>query len=294
MFATRGYLLEVSSARIPTLRTLRELVDILACCQFTEFHIDGPALPVEDLVALDAYCELQGLRLVTDGKVPAEHVPGRVALLRDRWVCADTFAARSLAGRVEHLREHLEAAERDGRLGGATGFLLVDEDDDCHWHPLAASLPGIILGGSFAVSGAKAARMDLERELDRVMDAPLGGTLLRLGTLYLRGGAVRENGSELFNILSSPIGYSRHPGLTDPILEEIGAVARGCRIAAERWTDRNDWAKEIVWMADLVDAACHRRDESRLRALRDEHGRIWRLRFRDEGRIESLARLPRF
>jgi len=105
---------------------------------------------------------------------------------------------------------------------------------------------------------------------------------------------VRADASELFNILSSPIGYSRHPGLTDFILEEIGAVARGCRLAAERWTDRSEWAKEIAWMANLVDAACHRRDEKRLRELRDEHGRIWRLRFREEGRIDSLARLPRF
>ena len=31
-----------------------------------------------------------------------------------------------------------------------------------------------------------------------------------------------------------------------------------------------------------------------LRELRDEHGHIWRMRFAPEGRVESLARLPRF
>ena len=47
-------------------------------------------------------------------------------------------------------------------------------------------------------------------------------------------------------------------------------------------------------MANLIDAACHRRDEGRLRALRDEHGRIWRMRSREGGRVDSLSKLPRF
>jgi len=285
MFPARGYYLEISTKRLPTLATLRTIVDLLARCQYNEFHLDAKSLLVEDAIALDAYCEMQGVKLRPCGNAPC---------MEGDFVLSRTFAARSLAGRVEEMRENLEAAERDGRLRGATGYLLVDEADDCNWHPLVVSLPAIILGGSFAASGAAAARMDLEHELDCAMDAPLGGILLRLGTLYLRGGAIRSDSSELYNILSHPIGYSRHPGLTDFILEEIGAVARGCRLAAERWKDRNDWAKEIVWMANLVDAACHRRDEKRLRELRDEHGRIWRLRNREEGRIESLARIPRF
>lgn len=47
-------------------------------------------------------------------------------------------------------------------------------------------------------------------------------------------------------------------------------------------------------MADLIDAACHRRDEGRLLALRAEHGLVWRLRSREGGRADSLAKLPRF
>ena len=212
----------------------------------------------------------------------------------DFYVCPGTSSWRSLGGRVENMRENLEAAERAGRVPGAKGYLVTDWGDWGHWQPLAASLPGIILGGAFAASGAKAAKMDLELELNRVMDAPLGGILLRLGTLYLRGGALRANCSELFNILANDHGYSRHPGLTQAVLDDISGVAHGCRLAAERWADRSDWAKEIVYMANLIDCACHRRDEGRLRELRDEHGRIWRLRSRDGGRIDSLAKLPRF
>ena len=212
----------------------------------------------------------------------------------DFYVCPGTSSWRSLGGRVENMRENLEAAERAGRLNGAKGYMVTDWGDHGHWQPLSASLPGIIMGGAFAASGSKAAKMDLELELNRVMDVPLGGTLLRLGTLYLRGGALRANCSELFNILANGHGYSRHPGLTQAVLDDISGVAHGCRIAAERYADDNNWAKEIVYMADLIDCACHRRDEGRLRALRDEHGRIWRLRSREGGRIDSLAKLPRF
>lgn len=212
----------------------------------------------------------------------------------DFYVCPGTSSWRSLGGRVENMRENLEAAEAAGRRFGAKGYLVTDWGDEGHWQPLVASLPGIVLGGAFAASGAKAAKMDLELELNRIMDAPLAGPLLKLGTLYLRGGALRANCSELFNILLNDHGYSRHPGLTDAVLDEISGIAHGVRIAVERYADHNDWAKEIAYMASLIDCACHRRDEGRLRALRDEHGRIWRLRSREGGRADSLAKLPRF
>ena len=210
------------------------------------------------------------------------------------YVCPGTSSWRSLAGRVENMRENLAAAEHAGREFGASGFMLTDWGDEGHWQPLAASLPAIVLGGNLAASGPKAAKMDVERELDSIMDAPLGALVLKLGTLYLRGGALRANSSELFNILLNDHGYSRHPGLTQSVLDEISGIVSGVRIAAEKWTDANDWAKEIVYMANLIDCACHRRDEGRLRALRDEHGRIWRMRSREGGRIDSLSKLPRF
>ncbi len=442
MFATRGYMLDISRDRIPTMRTLRLVVDILSRFRYNQlqlymehsFAYEGheevweeadPITPAE-VAKLQAYCEMQGIELVpcqntfghmerwlvhprynqlarlpkggamppwgTVKKFPTTldpRNPGSIALVEDLlsqllpnfasglvnigcdetfeisdveeylgflckvaeaarrrgkrpmfwgdivlrhpecisrlpkdlvaldwgyeanhpfgreaaafrssgldfYVCPGTSAWRSLAGRIENMRENLAAAEKAGRENGAKGYLLTDWGDEGHWQPLAASLPGIILAGNFAASGPKAANMDLERELDSVMDAPLGGLLMKLGTLYLMGGALRANASELFNILLNDRGYSRHPGLTDSVLDEISGVASGVRVAAERWTDRSDWAKEIVYMANLIDAACHRRDEGRLRALRDEHGRIWRMRSREGGRVDSLSKLPRF
>ena len=212
----------------------------------------------------------------------------------DFYVCPGTSSWRSLAGRVENMRENLEAAELAGRRFGAKGYMVTDWGDEGHWQPMACSLPGIILGGNFATGGAKAAKMDLEMELNRVMEAPLGGLLLRLGTLYLRGGALKANCSELFNILRNDHGYSRHPGLTSGVLEEISGVAHGVKLAAGRYADDNIWAREIVYMADMIDCACNRRDEGRLRALRAEHGQIWKARSREGGRADSLAKLPRF
>ena len=442
MFPVRGYMLDVSRDRVPTMRTLRDIVDLLARCRYNQFQLytehtfaysghrevwdEADPLTADEIRKLDAYCRMQGVELVANqncfghmerwlthsrynglakfpkggavtpwgavkkypttldpanpgslelvegllgellpnfssplvnigcdetfeisdpeeylgfllkvceavrrlGKRPmfwgdivlrhpelvarlpkdlvaldwgyeAEHPFAREAAEFRKaglefYVCPGTSSWRSLGGRVENMRVNLQAAEQAGRLNGAKGYLVTDWGDEGHWQPLAASLPGIVLGGAFASSGAKSAKMDLERELDSVMDAPLGGYLLKLGTLYLRGGALRANCSELFNILASDHGYSRHPGLTDAVLDEISGIVSGVRVAVERWSDRNDWAKEIVYMANLIDCACHRRDEGRLRELRAEHGRIWRLRSREGGRVDSLAKLPRF
>ena len=247
-----------------------------------------PELP-KDLIALDWGYEGNHPFMEEAAKFQAAGL--------DFYVCPGTSAWNSLAGRVENMRENMIAAEKAGHLYGAKGFMVTDWGDGGHWQPLAASLPGIIYGGSLASQGAPAAKMDLEDALNAVMGVPLGGTLLRLGTLYLRGGALRANASELFRILANDRGYSRHPGLTDQILSEISAIAEGCRHEAARFAGGaypNVWAQEIMYMANLVDAACNRRDEKRLRFLREEHGTVWRLRNREGGREDSLAKLPRF
>ena len=291
MFERRSYLLDMTR-RVPTMRTAQELVDILANYRYNEFRPfvekDWPTEGL-DLVKLGAYCEMQGVEMVKTTRFEFEEL-----FIRAEYAIVSTEADRSLAGRVEDMRENMIAAEAQGRSRKAKGFLVTDFSDDCAWQPLAVSLPGIVMGGSFASGGAKSSMMDLEKELDRVMDAPIGGLLLRLGTLYLRGGAPHAHCSEYFNILSRDVGYSRHPGLTQFVLDDVSGVAHGVRIAAERWLDRCDWAKEIVYAADLLNCACHRRNEAMLREVRDEHGHVWRSRFLPEGRVESLSRLPRF
>ncbi len=283
----RAYLLDVTD-RCPNERLMQELVDVLARYSYNELFVyarAGAAVPAR----IRAYCEMQGVDCAGIG--PAGY---DALLLGGRTVCAPTFAARSLCGRIEEMRRALERGAAAARTRNAERFLVTDFSDGKMWHPLCVSLPALILGGELMTGGAKAALTDLEKELCSVTGLPVAGLLQKLGTLYLRGGALRADASEFFNILAGDCGYSRHPGLTQPILDEVSAICRGVRIQLERWTERNDWAKEISYAANLLDCACHRRSEPMLRALRDEHGRIWRLRSAPEGRVESLAQLPRF
>ena len=284
MVERRAYLLDVTDRR-PNDALARELVDVLARYAYNElFWLGGDLSP-----RLRAYCEMQGIACRT------LDAAGRESLLLDpETVSVPTFAAKSLCGRIEEMRLAMERGEREVRARRATRFLVTDLSDGYAWQPLCVSLPAIVLAGNLMTNGPSAAKADLERELCSVMELPVAGLLQKLGTLYLRGGARREDSSEFFNVLAGDCGYSRHPGLTQAVLDEVSGICRGVRIALERWTERSDWAKEIAYAANLLDCACHRRNEAMLRALRDEHGRIWRLRCAPEGRVESLARLPRF
>ena len=213
-----------------------------------------PELP-KDLIALDWGYE---------GNHPFMDEAAKFAAAGlDFYVCPGTSSWNSLAGRVENMRENMIAAERAGHLHGAKGFMVTDWGDGGHWQPLAASLPGLILGGNLAYSGASAAKMDLEDALNAVMGVPLGGTLLRLGTLYLRGGALRANASELFRILANDRGYSRHPGLTDHILTEISAIAEGCRHDARRGLPARRGALRGRRLPERVGAGDHVHGEPR-------------------------------
>lgn len=291
MFERRTYVLDVTD-RCPNRRSMQELVDVLARFGYNEFRLYDAAKSRE--VPLDAhkterYCRMQRI----DFKVVGEDF--RRELEADaKSVVAPTYAARSLCGRIEEMREAMGRAEELGRERRAERFAVTDFSDGYAWHPLCVSIPAIILGGNMMTAGKVAAKMDLEKDLCSVMDLPLGGLLQKLGTLYLRGGAMRVDSSEYFNILAGDVGYSRHPGLTQFVLDDVSGVAHGVRIALERWLDRSEWAKEISYAALLLECACHRRDERRLRELRDTHGHVWRMRFEPEGRVESLSKLPRF
>ena len=58
---------------------------------------------------------------------------------------------------------------------------MTDWGDGGHWQPLAASLPGLILGGSLACQGAPANKMNLE-EAHRLREAllPAGQYLMTM------------------------------------------------------------------------------------------------------------------
>lgn len=292
MIDKRAYLLDVS-IRKPTESFLRRLIDRLALLRYNELFLFSSSLPPfsnsnSSLQLLSNWANLKGicLRALNQQELESIRAEGVAEV--------STQASRSLSGRVEEMRERMEKCEAYGRERGFKRFLVTDFSDGLDWHSPIISLPGMVLGGYFASMGVKASKIDLEREISQFLDAPLAGSLLRLGTLYLRGGAHRDDSSEFFNILSSDIGYSRHPGITDHVLEEVSTLLRGIMSEAERHLSRSESAKEILYSAVLLDAACHRRSEARLRTVKEEFVRMWNRHFESSGRDASAAKIPRF
>jgi len=287
MFSRRAYLLDVGS-RMPKESVLRRLIDRLSLLRYNELFLyaEGEEARVDPKLVMQAKLK--------DIALSALDAKGLAALRGEGAAEVSTEAPRSLAGRVEEMRERMEAAEARGKAGGVKRFLVTDFSDGYDWHSPIISLPGMVMGGYFANLGAKAAKMDLERELSQFLDAPLAGTLLRLGTLYLRGGARREASSEYFNILANDRGYSRHPGITDFILNEVSTVLRGVMTEAERYQSRSESAQELLYTALLLDSACHRRSEARLKTVREEFVKMWNRHFESVGRDRSAAKIPRF
>ena len=82
MFEVRGYMLDVSRDRVPTLKTLREIVDLLARCNYNQLQLytehafaysahpeaweEADPVTPEDVRKLDAYCRMQGIELVAN------------------------------------------------------------------------------------------------------------------------------------------------------------------------------------------------------------------------------------
>ncbi|MBR1921594.1 MAG: hypothetical protein IJ829_06285, partial [Kiritimatiellae bacterium] len=159
MFERRAYLLDITD-RCPNRRTMQELVDVLARFRYTDFLLYDAAEAAVDLGKTALYCQMQGLSFRVVGEGFLREVEGD-----EKTVMAPTFAARSLCGRIEEMREAMDRAEAAGRARGATRFVVADLSDGYAWHPPCVSLPAIILAGNLMTAGRAAAKMDLEKDL---------------------------------------------------------------------------------------------------------------------------------
>ena len=270
--------------RRPNRETLRRLVDMLARLKYNELFLYSE-MGGNDSSLVESVSSVEVMIRTMD--------PEGLQKVREEGVCeVMTGAECSLAGRLETMRERMAAAEQKHR--GVKRLMVTDFSDGCDWHSPVVSLPGLVMGAYFGLVGAKAAKMDLELELSRFLDAPLAALLLRLGTLYLRGGAYHPEASEYFNILSGDCGYSRHQGITDSVLEEVSSILRVIIGTAERYLPRSETAKEIIYTALLMDAACHRRSAMRLKSVKEEFIKMWNRHFISARRDEVADRLPRF
>ncbi|HRR33075.1 MAG TPA: family 20 glycosylhydrolase [Kiritimatiellia bacterium] len=223
------------------------------------------------------------------------------------YVCPGTSSWNSLAGRTTNMRANLASAAENGWRHGACGYLITDWGDGGHWQPLAVSLAGYVYGAALAWGGARNRDLNLAEAMDLFGGAQgYGDALLRLGDLYLRCGALRGNASELFLLLAKPRGCVLPTGITTGTLQDVlGAIDDVERPLPS--DQASVVGQEVRHVIRLLRAACHRGialldgsiDAAATRtalaaeqeALMTSHAAVWRLRNREGGLSDSLARM---
>ncbi len=143
------------------------------------------------------------------------------------WVCPGTSSWNSLVGRWSNARTNLLDAAEVGLARGAEGYLITDWGDNGHLQPLSVSFAPLVYGGALAWGLARNRELDVASVLDRLVfrdsNAVLGSLLLEIGDAYQNTGRVGFNASPLFTELvgGASIGF----GEPDPV---------GCREVADR------------------------------------------------------------
>jgi len=216
------------------------------------------------------------------------------------YVCPGTSSWNSLAGRTANMLANVRLAAENGRRHGACGLLMTDWGDGGHWQPLAVSLAG------FGVGACAAWGVDANRDVDAAEAADAcgsgggGAALAALGDVYRLCGALRGNGTELFQLLFRPRAKPLLAGVTPETLRAV--LTRVDEVVAAAPRAESIAARETEQVARLLRTACHRGLVllgvghvaglvSELDALAESHAEVWRLRNREGGLRDSIARL---
>ena len=221
------------------------------------------------------------------------------------YVCPGTSSWNSLAGRTHNMLENLRSAAENGRKHGACGYLITDWGDWGHWQPLSVSYAGFAYGAGVSWGHPANRAMDVGAALDAHVAGGLGRVLLELGDVYLECGALRGNSTELFHILFKPRSRPLLPGVTCETLRSV--LTRVDGLAANLPPGHSVEAQETAQVIRMLRAACHRglalldggidRPGVRQALLRETdelmaaHAQVWRLRNREGGLGDSLARM---
>jgi hypothetical protein len=221
------------------------------------------------------------------------------------YVCPGTSSWNSLAGRTANMLENLRSAAENGLKHGACGYLITDWGDGGHWQPLAVSLAGFAYGAGVAWGLANNRDIALGAAMDAHFTEGVAGILLGLGDVYRLCGALRGNSTELFHILSKPRSRPLLGGVTCKTLRAV--LERVDALASELPRSDSVCVRETSQVIRLLRAACHRgqalldggidRAETRQALAREldellaEHAAVWRLRNREGGLKDSLARM---
>jgi hypothetical protein len=241
---------------------------------------------------------------------------------REVWVCPGTSSWRSIIGRTAERRANLRSAANEGVRHSATGYLVTDWGDSGHHQQWPVATAALAEAAECAWSGDGAydpratslhvfgdESLQIGPWLDQLGDADL--PLRRIGGRrdsaeppnHLR------NSSVLFNDLFLPIGPGGDAKLRTGIL---GVPARMFEETLERLTTLAGQRPssvdpvvrdELSHTLDVADLAARRalwrragaptaerRDlRERLERIAAEHRRLWLLRCREGGLLDSLS-----
>jgi len=219
------------------------------------------------------------------------------------YVCPGTSSWNSLAGRTANMLENMRSAAESGLRYGASGFLITDWGDGGHWQPLSVSYAGFAYGACVSWCFERNRDVDVAAAMDGVFSEGLARALLELGDVYRLCGALRGNGTELFQILSKP---RTRPVLKGVAVETLQAVLARVNALANG-LPKSVLGEEVEQVIRLLRASCHRgvalldggiETAQTRRALlqemddlMDAHAQVWRLRNREGGLSDSLSRM---
>jgi hypothetical protein len=228
------------------------------------------------------------------------------------WVCPGTSSWNSLVGRLPNARANLIDAAEQGIRHGARGFLLTDWGDHGHLQPPAISFAPMLQAAGVAWNPALHRDLDLAAQLDaRVFEdgaGLLGGVCEEIGAVGDATGASALNASPLAAALL-PAASLRSFGRADP--DSVARVALRLEAAGERLAaarprceDGDTCVRELAQAIRLARHGAWRllrelggRAPSDTALRRDlaeaieEQRACWRLRSREGGLADSLARL---
>jgi len=242
----------------------------------------------------------------------AGHVPGFVAAGFPFWVCPGTSTWNTFIGRWSNARANLLDAAEVGAEQGACGYLITDWGDNGHMQPPSVSWLPLAYGA--AVSWCHRANRDVD--LAAALDAfvfedsaeQVGALLIEIGDAYLGTGMSAFNGSALFTAI---VGDSLLGAVGDPDAESLSATI-GRFEAAEEVLARAELGcsdgpvvqRELAQAIRLARHGAYRllraagedrpTDEELRLDLSDaiaEQAACWRMRSREGGLVDSLARL---
>jgi len=235
------------------------------------------------------------------------------------YVCVGTSAWNSLGGRWGNARANILKGAREGKINGASGFMISEWGDNGHWQQFPVALPGFLLGAAAAWNPGAAESFDSVGQLAcHVFDGDRGmaEAVLLLGEVWEKSNRALHNVSLPFLLLADPVYpyYRRdYPHFRNHRFdgeEELLNQAQALIDGSEKKDPLS--AAEIQFTLDLLSHACRlgrlqmatpdllirqiaggerKQLHSELELLMERYQKLWLLRSRPGGLKDSLGRL---